>query len=181
MRYWFLALLTVLFVAAPIAANAGNVQTDYDHSTVWERYHTFSFGRIHTRNPFYVGRIRDGITHYLGQQGWQMVPSKGDATIIVVSNVKNRRSLQTFYNGYGGGWGWGGWPGWGGWGGPGWATTTPVDTRMRRVVVDIYDTHTKKLLWRGTSQDDLSEKSEKNERALYVDFADMFHNFPPKP
>ena len=179
MRHWFLILLTVLFAAAPIAAHAGDVQTDYDHSVVWERYRTFSFGHIQSKNPFYVSRIRDGLTHYLTDQGWQHVAKTGDATIFVDSNVRNQRSLRTFYSGYGGGWGWGGWPGWGG--GPGWATTQPVDTRVRIVVVDIYDTHTKKLLWRGTSRDDLSDNSEKNTRALYVDFADMFHKFPPKP
>ena len=178
MRPLLLVLLTALFAAAPVAAHAGDVQTDYDHNVVWERYSTFSFGHIQSRNPFYVSRMRDSLTHYIEQQGWKLAPHNGDATVFVISNVKNQRSLRTFYNGYGGGWGWGGWPGWSG---PGWATSVPVDTRVRVVVVDIYDTHTKKLLWRGTSRDDLSDNSEKNTRALYVDFADMFHKFPPKP
>ncbi|MGI8772086.1 MAG: DUF4136 domain-containing protein [Acidobacteriaceae bacterium] len=171
----------LLSAAAFAPAFASDVHTDYDHKAVWERYHTFSWQKIKTSNPFYVDRIHDSVIHYLEQQGWKYVPSGGDVSLFAISNVRNQRSLQTFYNGYGGGWGWGGYGGWGGWGwGPGYTTTVPVHQRIRHVVIDMYDAKTRQLLWRGAAVDDLSRKSEKNEQQLYRDFAAMFHNFPPK-
>jgi hypothetical protein len=45
----------------------------------------------------------------------------------------------------------------------------------------MYDVKAKQLLWRGAAIDDLSTKSAKIEQQLYRDFADMFHDFPPRP
>ncbi len=108
------ALACLAFLLFSAAAFASDVHTDYDHNAVWERYHTFSWQKIKTSNPFYVDRIHDSVIHYLEQQGWKYVPSGGDVSLFALSNVRNQHSLQTFYNGYGGGWGWGGWGRWAG-------------------------------------------------------------------
>ncbi len=177
----WLILFSLLLVASSTAI-AGNVQTDYDHKAVFERYHTYSWRKIKTSNPFYVSRIRDGVDHYLQGQGWQRIPTGGDISLFAISDVKNEQSLRTFYNGFGGGWGWGSWGGWGGpgYGGPGYGTTMAVNQRVRSVVIDMYDAKTRQLLWRGRAEQNLSDKTPKNVHRLYQDFAEMFHNFPPK-
>jgi hypothetical protein len=176
-------LLLALLLPLASLAHADDIRVDYDHNAVFERYHTFTWKKIQSDNPFYVSRIRDGVSHYLEQQGWQQVPSGGDVAVFVICNVKNYQSLQTFYDGFGGGWGWGGlgWGFWPGWGGPGFSTTTPVNQRVRNVVIDMYDSHTKQLLWRGITDVDLNGNPQRNLNRLYQDFAVMFHTFPPKP
>jgi Domain of unknown function (DUF4136) len=50
-----------------------------------------------------------------------------------------------------------------------------------RLALDIFDTLTKKLIWRGIASDALSDKPEKNEKKLEKGVEDMFKHFPPKP
>jgi len=43
----------------------------------------------------------------------------------------------------------------------------------------LYDAKTKQLLWRGSAEDTLSSKAEKNEKNLEKGVAKMFKSFPP--
>jgi hypothetical protein len=61
------------------------------------------------------------------------------------------------------------------------ATTTEQDYKEGTLVVDIYDTNSKQLIWRGSAEDTLSDKAEKNEKSLDKGVAKMFQEFPPKP
>jgi hypothetical protein len=45
--------------------------------------------------------------------------------------------------------------------------------------VDVFDSHTKKLIWRGTDSDDLSANADKNIKKLAKDIETMFKKFPP--
>jgi hypothetical protein len=47
------------------------------------------------------------------------------------------------------------------------------------LVVDLFDTHTKKLIWRGSASDTLSGKSGKNIKNLDKGVDKMFEHFPP--
>jgi Domain of unknown function (DUF4136) len=83
--------------------------------------------------------------------------------------------LQTFADGFGGG----GWR-WRGVGGTGMSTTTTEVTKVGNVVVDVFDAHTQKLLWRGTDSQDLSSNADKNIQKLQKKSNNMFKHFPPK-
>ena len=48
------------------------------------------------------------------------------------------------------------------------------------LVVDLFDTNTKKLIWRGSASDTLSSKSDKNIKKLNMDVKKMFDRFPPE-
>ena len=61
------------------------------------------------------------------------------------------------------------------------ATTTVENIPIGTLVVDMFDTPTKKLIWRGTATDALSDKPEKNEKKLEKAVEEMFKHFPPKP
>ena len=52
----------------------------------------------------------------------------------------------------------------------------PVGTLM----LDMYDRKTHQLVWRGRSQTDLSNKSEKNINTLNKDIDHMLNGFPPR-
>jgi len=43
----------------------------------------------------------------------------------------------------------------------------------------LYDAKTKQLIWRGSAEDMVSNKAEKNEKNLEKGVAKMFKKFPP--
>jgi len=47
------------------------------------------------------------------------------------------------------------------------------------LVVDLFDTKTKQLIWRGSSSDTLSNNSDKNIKNLDKGAEKMFKHFPP--
>jgi hypothetical protein len=47
-------------------------------------------------------------------------------------------------------------------------------------VVDLFDTRSKQLVWRGVATDTLSEKPDKNVKKLNKAVEKLFKNFPPK-
>jgi hypothetical protein len=46
-------------------------------------------------------------------------------------------------------------------------------------VVDLFDANSKKIIWRGSSSDTLSDKSDKNIKNLDKAVQKMFNHFPP--
>ncbi len=184
MRYALNSILAaVLLLGGAFAAFADNVKTDYDHGADFSKFHTYSWGTVKTANPFYVERIKQAVDKQLQAKGWQLVTSGADTTIFATDRVHNEKELESIYDGMGGGWG-GGW-GWGGWGLGGGGlmgeeTTDTINQRVGKLVVDIFETGSKKLLWRGSSSADLSNNSSKNTKNLDKDVAKMLKDFPPK-
>ncbi|HTD55341.1 MAG TPA: DUF4136 domain-containing protein [Silvibacterium sp.] len=181
------AAAVVLFFTSAVAAFAGNVRTDYDHGVNFAQYHTYSWGKVQTSDPFFVDRVKQAVDKELQAKGWQLLPSGGSVTVMATDNVHNQKEVQTVYDGWGGGWGggwgWGGW-GWGGWAGPGGfgdATTTTTNQPVAHLVVDLFDSGSKNLLWRGLATEDLSSNANRNTKSLDSDVGKMFKDFPPKP
>ena len=56
-----LALAGALLLGSSVAALAGNVRTDYDHSANFSQYHTYSWGQVKTTDPLYVTRIQQAV------------------------------------------------------------------------------------------------------------------------
>jgi hypothetical protein len=93
--------------------------------------------------------------------------------LTAVGVKKNQAEYTTFYDGLGGGWRWHGWGG-------GMATTTVEEVPVGTLVVDIYDTSTKQLIWRGLAHDQLSDKPDKDTKKLEKAVNKMFDKFPPR-
>jgi hypothetical protein len=153
---------------------AADAKVDYSHSVDFGQYHTYSWLKVDAGNPLWVDRIQRDIDNELMAKGWMKVPSGGDAAVSAFGSRQNQQSLQTFYDGFGGGWRWGGF-------GPDIATTQTINTPVGTLVVDIFDGHDKKLIWRGTAQKTLSDKPDKNEKKVEDEVQDMFKHFPPAP
>lgn len=149
---------------------AQDVHTDWDKKANFERYHSYSWGKIHTSNPLWQSRIQDAVDKDLQAKGWQKVPSGGDVTLMAVGSARNQQEYQTFYDGLGGGWRWGGF---------GNATTTVQNYKVGTLVLDMYDASNKQLIFRGTATDTLSENPEKNENKLEKSVDKMLKKFPP--
>jgi hypothetical protein len=167
------AVFTVFFLAMLGAAFAQHVETDFDHQANFSQYKTYSWQAIKPGDSLWDARIKSAVDTQLAAKGWTQVDSGGDVSIVAIKTTQTQRSLQTFYDGFGGGWRWRGF------GGMGESTTTEQDYKEGTLVVDLYDAKTKQLIWRGSAQDTLSDKAEKNEKNLDKGVAKMFKKFPP--
>ena len=153
-------------------SSAQDVKTDYDRNANFAQYKTYSWEQIKTQDPLMVDRIKSAVNGVLAAKGLMEVPSGADLSIVAMETTKNKQTLDTFYNSLGGG----GWR----WGGFGDATTTTENYKVGTLVVDLFDTNTKNLLWRGSASDTLSNKSEKNIDNLDKGVEKMFKKFPPE-
>ena len=154
-------------------AYAQHVQTDFDHQVNFSQYKTYSWQQIKSPNSLWDNRIKNSVDAQLAAKGWTQVASGGDVSLVAMKTTKTERNLQTFYDGFGGGWRWRGF------GGMGEATTTEQDYKEGTIVVDLYDSKTKQLIWRGSTEDTLSDKAAKNEKNLDKGVEKMFKDFPP--
>jgi hypothetical protein len=162
----------LLLLAFAVTAVAQNVHTDYDKHADFSQFHTYSWVKVKTENPLWEQRIKDAVDKQLQAKGWQRVDSGGDVALTAVGAAKNQQEYQTFYNGFGPGWRWGGFGNE--------ATTTVQNYKVGTLVVDMYNAQNKELLWRGTSDDTLSDNPQKNEQKLDKAVDKMFDHFPPK-
>jgi hypothetical protein len=164
--------MTLLFAGR---ASAQQVKTDYDRSTNFGQYKTYSWKQVKTKDSLDVDRIKSAVNAALAAKGWTQVDSGGDVSIVAIETTQEQQTLNTFYDGFGGGWRYRGF------GGMGEATTTTDTYKVGTLVIDLFDTNTKALLWRGTSSDTLSNNSNKNIKNLDKGVDKMFKHFPPEP
>ncbi len=156
-------------------SSAQQVKTDYDRNANFAQYKTYSWEQVKTKDALDVDRIKTAVNSALAAKGWTQVDSGADVCIVAIEITRNQQTLNTFYDGFGGGWGWRRFGG----GGFGEATTTTETYKVGTLVVDLFDAKTKKLLWRGTSSDTLSNNSDKNIKNLDKGVEKMFKQFPP--
>jgi hypothetical protein len=166
----FVSVAMFFFLTA--AAFAQQVKTDYDRAVKFDQYKTYSWQKVETKNPLWVDRIKSAVDAALTAKGWTQVPSDGNISLIAIETTKNQQTLNTFYDGFGGGWRWGGF---------GNATTTVDNYKVGTLVLDMFDTQTKKLVWRGSASDTLSDKTDKNIKNLDKGVQKMLKEFPPEP
>jgi hypothetical protein len=167
-------LIAMMFVLA-VNASAQQAKTDYDRNAKFGQYKTYSWANVKTRDPLLVERIKSAVNSALGAKGWSQVESGGDVSVVAIEMTRDQQTLNTFYDGFGGGWGWRRFGG----GGFGEATTTTETYKVGTLVVDLFDTKTKQLIWRGAASDTLSNNSDKNIKNLDKGVDKMFKHFPP--
>ena len=162
--------IVLIFATASLAQQ---VKTDYDREANFNQYKTYSWEKVQTQDSLWVDRIKEAVNTDLAAKGWTPVQSGGDISVVAIGTTQNQQTLDTFYDGFGGGWRWRGFGGFG-------DSTTTVETyKVGTLVVDLFDPKTKKLIWRGSASDALSNKSDKNIRNLDKGVQKMFDHFPP--
>jgi len=169
----FLFLFGIALFCDTASLNA-QVKTDYDHSANFSSYKTYSWLKVQSGDSLWDDRIKQDVDSLLAAKGWTKVDSNGDASVSAFRSTQDQKTLNTFYDGFGGGWRWRGF------GGEGMSTTTTEVTKVGSVTIDIFDSHTQKLIWRGTDSADLSSNADKNIQKLAKDLNNMFKKFPPK-
>lgn len=162
------SMLLVLLAIATFAFSR-EVRVDYDHHADFSHYRTYSWAKVETPNSLWDERVKDAIDKALQAKGWTPVPSGGDVSIVAVGTTNEKLTLHTFYDGFDG-WLWGGF---------GDATTYEDTYQVGTLILDMFDSGTKKLIWRGSATDVLSSKPDKNVKDLEKSVDKMFERFPP--
>lgn len=170
-QYRLALSLTCLLLTA--AAALAGISTDYDHKVNFAGFKTYSWGRIQTANGLWDERVKDAVAQQLAAKGWKEVPSGGDVLVAARDAIHNQQELNTFYEGFGGGRRW--------FGGTGMSTTTVDNYQVGTLIIEMFDGHSKNLIWRGSASDTLSNNPDKNINSLDKNVRKMFEHFPPQP
>lgn len=168
LRIRFLLFFAVL-LAMTTTAFSRDIKTDYDHHVNFSQYKTYSWGKIETSNPLWDDRIKEAVNRDLAKKGLTEALSDGDVTIMAIGTTRERPTLRTFYDGF---------PGWR-WGGFGESTTYVENYEVGTLVIDMFDSRSKKLIWRGSANDTLPDKPDKAIKDLEKSVDKMFEHFPP--
>lgn len=149
-------------------AIAQDVSTNYDKTYDFSRIKTFAVQLgSEAQDPFLGKYFVQSVTNALTAKGWAVADAAtADATVVLHGASETRRKLDAYATG---GWRWGG----------GMGSAQLTDYRVGSVVLDIFETKSKSLLFRGTASDEMSDKSEKNEKKIDKAVAKMLKDFPP--
>jgi hypothetical protein len=159
-------------------ASTPDVSVDHDPSADFTRFHTYYWAQeMQITNPLAKQRIIAGIDARMAARGFTRQEGSGDIALVGNVATSQKQTLDTFYTGTGmGGWGWG--PGWG-YGGMASSTTRVNTYTVGTLVLDMFDTSTKKAVWRGVASGTVSDSPQKNENAVNAALDKMFVQFPP--
>lgn len=126
-------------------------------------------------------RIRQSLTDQLDQRGLRMARpgTPSDLKVQTWLIVENRQQLVS--TNYGGGWG--PWGGYGYWGAPMSTETRSVDYKVTTLQIDLYDGKDGKLVWRGSTEQILSDRSanpQARENLIRQTVAKILEQYPPR-
>ncbi len=173
----FLGILLMASLAAP-AARAQSVKADYDKKTDFTAYKSFVFKKgTDAPTPFAQERIIAAITAQLQARGMSAA-DPGDVEVFTHVKLSTEQRVDVTSYGYGG------YAGWGGWGGGfGTSSVMVTDIPMGTLMVDIVDTRTNQLIWRGIVSDTLSTNPtpEKSEKRINKAVSKLFYKYPVPP
>lgn len=172
MKFRKLLSVSLFVMALATAMFADRVSIDYDHAENFGQVKTYSWSKVQTKDSIWDSRVKEAVDKELAAKGWTQVPSGGDVALVAVEKTSVQQQYDTFYNGFGG------WRRWGG--GTEEATTSVQNYKVGTLVVSMFKTNSKQLIWQGTSSSDLSGNPDKNTKKLDKDVEKMFKHFPPK-
>lgn len=183
--------ITLFVSVALFSCSSTKITSDYDKDADFSKYQDFHYlgwakesGEI--VNDLDKRRIEEAFGNEFSKRGITFVDqSEADAAVslfIVVDQKTGTTAYTDYYGGMGGmGYGYGrGYPGWG-WGG-GMSTTRyqEYDYLVGTLVVDVFDTETKKLVWQGVSSGTINEKTKNREARIQKTARAIMDKYPVK-
>jgi hypothetical protein len=171
-RIYTAVVALAALAAAPAFAAKPQIQWDeaYDFSSIKTFQWDNSPDSLEQKNPFMHSRVIAAIENELTAVGLTKVQANADVHVTYHTSTDKQVRLESDSYGYGfGGYGTVGWGhygyGWG-YGGPVSTTTRVVEYDEGTLVVDIWDSDAKQLIWRGTATRVFSEDVDKAERQV---------------
>ena len=96
-RHMQKVVMAIVLMGSSMAAFAGNVRTDYDHTANFSQYNTYSWGKVKSTDPFFGNRIQQQVDKELQAKGWTLKPTGGSATVFATDNIHDQQEVQTMY------------------------------------------------------------------------------------
>ncbi len=180
------AFVTLAILAVATAAWAQDIRYNFDKSANFAKYKTFKWVENNSGDKLddlTKKDLQSAIEAELAKKGLQKsTTDAADLYIAYVASVTTEKQVNSFDSGYRSGPGWYGPYGYGGWGG-GSSTTTTYTIYNGTVAVDMYDSATKQLVWRGAAAKELDPKAKPDKRTKNMQKATekLFKNYPPPP
>lgn len=178
-----IVIWAMLFAVSP--GFAYKTRVDFDHGAHFSSYRTYSWAEpagasqgAQFPNQLMQERVASYIEEALAARGFKRVPTGGQLSISYRIDVTQEPVFTTFSNGFGPGWGWD--AGWGGSWGSGFATTTVESYYEGTLVIDMVDANQQKLVFQGSSSEDISSKPAKNTKRLSKSVNEIFEKYPPQ-
>jgi Domain of unknown function (DUF4136) len=173
-RVFAVALFGAAMAGAPIMAQTATI--DYDHTVNFLKFKTYTWEKVHATDPGVEGRITIALNRDMGGRYMSEVSKGGDVTIAAVDATQDKQEFTTFYDSLGSDYTWQ--RPWGSGFMDSQATLNdiPVDT----LIIDMYDTKSHKLLWRGTVTEPLSGSEDKKDNAIDKAVTLLISKYPPK-
>jgi hypothetical protein len=157
----------LMYITSAIAVGQ-QVSVNYNHSQSFSGYHTYTWASNNAnqiQNSILAQVAQQDIDAALQGKGLQKVTEAQNPDLILV--VSGGMRQQTSYSAWG-------MRGIGG----GMGGITPQQNVEATLIVDLHDTKTQSLIWRGIAQDTLSNNGNKNQQAVQNAINKMFKQWP---
>jgi hypothetical protein len=151
-----------------LAAAAQQVSVNYSHTADFSQYHTYAWGgnnQNQIQNSILAQTAQRDINTALASKGLQLVQESQHPDLILTAS--GGEQLQTSYNV------WGTRDIGGGFGG-----ITPEQNVEGTMIVSLYDTKQKSLVWRGIAENTLNKNGNKNQEMVQKAVNKMFKHWP---
>jgi hypothetical protein len=172
-----LLTMSAAFLLASCATTP-EIASDYDRSTNFATYHTFTLMQREHRgipNPLVAIRAEEEIAQELRRRGYTLAadPTSADFTVDFTIGSQERTDINTYPVAYAGPWLLGG-PSWG----------SNIDVRQYRegtLAIDVFDGHTHRPVWHGWVQKELTRKDlEQPAEPIIKAVNSVLAKFPPR-
>ena len=163
----------ILFCALAICvvsslARAQQVSVNYNHEANFSQYHTYAWGsnnKNEIQNSILAQVAQQDIETAMANKGLQKVPESQNPDLILTASGGEREQTS--------------WNAWGMRGiGGGMGGISPEQNVVSTMVVSLYDTKAKELVWRGIAQDTLNNNGNKNQKEVQNAVNKMFKQWP---
>ena len=162
-----LSMIRVVFLSTIVfllAACANEAVIEYDSETDFSKFHTFAWRDsgedLSDLSPEWHARIVNGIKTRLTTTGFREVDDNPDVYVTYYSAESQETFVVTNHLGYG----WG--SNWHGSTLGGMGKSEKISFDIGTLIVDLWDAHENKLVWRATASDTISEIPEQNKEML---------------
>lgn len=159
-----------------VPAFAQSPRIDYDHTVNFLKFRTYSWGKVHATDPSVENRITIALNRDMAGRYMSEVGSGGDLTITAVEAAKDKQEFSDFYSGLDGVYNWQ----------RPWSSgfmeseAKPNDVPVNTLIIDMYNTKTHDLLWRGEISEPASDKTDENDQRVDKAVTELISKYPPK-
>jgi Domain of unknown function (DUF4136) len=180
-----LILAAVLLLGSVTTTVAQDVRYNFAQSEDFSKYKTYKWVDLKgadQANELTEKQIKQAIDTNLATKGFLRVDSD---TADLYLDTQTAVGTEKQFTSYNTGWGYG--PGWGGgWYGGGMSSTTTTGSTstiyVGQLVLDMYDSAKKELVWRGAASKTIDPKAkpDKQQKNITKAVDKLLKNYPPK-